>query len=157
VRVYYDEGHHVDVPAYRRLETKSSWDGRIEYTYELASADWKKSDAMEVTNWFNAQNKALSPDPDSNGGQFRRVVRMIKKFARSRTSWKESIATGFMITKLVQEKFVALDERDDYSLRETMRAIRDRLASNKSIDHPVIISEKITRDDDGRPGYFHDR
>ena len=46
VRVYYEEGHHVDVPSYRRLETKNPWDGKITYTYELASADWKASDAL---------------------------------------------------------------------------------------------------------------
>jgi hypothetical protein len=59
-------------------------------------------------------------------------VRLLKKFARSRSSWKALTATGFMITKLADECFVASQGRDDLALRETMKAIRWRLEYNTS-------------------------
>lgn len=157
VRVYYDEGFHVDIPAYRRIETKNWWDGKVTCTYELASSDWKQSDPKEVTNWFKKENERLSPDPGENGGQFRRVVRMLKKFARSRSSWKSRIASGFMITKLASEEFYASAGRDDVALRETMKAIKARLDWNTTVQHPVLEGATLTHDDDGRPGYLRDR
>lgn len=158
VRVYYSEGHHVDVPAYRRLEETSFWTGESEYTYELASAEWKRSDPRQVTNWFNDRNAKLSPDSTSSkGGQFRRVVRLLKKFARSRPSWKSSIATGFMLTKLAEESFVPVLGRDDQAFRETMEKIRSRLTWNTSIEHPVLGGEWLTKDDDARPAFLRKR
>ena len=157
VRVYYNEGYHFDIPSYREIETKNSWDGKLSYSYELASDDWKPSDAREVTEWFKAKNQELSPDPDSNGGQFRRIVRLLKKFARSREDWTEKIATGLMITKLAQEKYAAFEDHDDQALREAMRGIRDCLTLNKVIEHPVLKDEELAKTDDARPGFLHDK
>lgn len=157
VRVYYNEGFHVDVPSYRRLASTDPWTGKTTYTYELASSDWKSSDALEVTRWFKRQNKHHSADFDDTDGQFCRVVRLLKMFARSRASWKSLTATGFMITKLADHSFVASVGRDDIALRETMKAIRWRLEWNKSIHHPTLNGETITHTDDARPGHFKDR
>ena len=154
VRVYYKAGHHVDVPAYRRIEKKNFWTGETTYEYELASADWKSSDPREVTRWFRQKNQELSPDPNTNGGQFRRIVRLLKKFARSRASWKSSMASGFMLTKLAQEEFRKCEGRDDKALRETMQAISDRLAFNETVEHPVLTGETLTNDKDGRPAFL---
>ena len=131
VRVYYDAGYHVDIPVYRRFVESGV------FSYELAATDWKVSDALEVTRWFTDQNEEQSPDL-ANGGQLRRMVRLIKAFARSRPSWRDQIATGFMITKLVSESFNANSDREDKSLRSTMRAIHMRLQGNLVIKHPVL-------------------
>ena len=157
VRVYYNEGFHVDVPAYRRTEVTDNWTGKTTFTYELASSDWKSSDALEVTRWFKRRNEHHNPDADDKDGQFRRVVRLLKAFARSRTSWKSLTATGFMITKLADASFHASKGRDDLSLHETMKAIRWRLVGNTTIQHPTLTGQTITRDNDGRPGHFKDR
>lgn len=157
VRVYYNEGFHVDVPSYRRIDTINAWTGQASYTYELASSDWKPSDALAVTRWFQERNEHHSPDFDDTDGQFCRVVRLLKAFARSRSSWKPLTATGFMITKLADDSFSASAGRDDIALRETMKAIRWRLEWNKSIAHPTLTNETITHDDDARPGHLKDR
>ena len=142
VRVYYDAGYHVDLPAYRKITTKD-WLGQEQVHYELASSSWVRSDARDVTNWFKEQNKALSPDA-SNGRQLRRIVRYIKKFAKSRASWGSQILSGFGITKLVTECFRSSDSRDDESLYETMKAIKDRLIYNLVVVHPVTPDSTIT-------------
>lgn len=89
VRVYYVAGYHVDMPVYRDIASRDAW-GNVTYCHELASTEWKRSDARNVTEWFEGENNNKSPDT-SNGRQLRRVVRQIKKFARSRESWKDQI------------------------------------------------------------------
>ena len=152
VRVYYDAGYHVDLPAYRKVTTKD-WLGQDQVHYELASSSWVRSDARDVTNWFYEQNKALSPD-ESNGRQLRRIVRYIKKFAKSRASWGSQILSGFGITKLVTECFRASIDRDDVAVYETIKAIKDRLLINLVVVHPVTPNSTITSGDDDPKAKF---
>src|SRR5689334_17801750 len=51
VRVVYDAGYHVDIPVYRRVVTKDAF-GKETVHYELASSEGKRSDARDVTEWF---------------------------------------------------------------------------------------------------------
>lgn len=156
VRVYYEAGFHVDVPVYRRVTTKNLW-GDDTYHYELAASDWKRSDARAVASWFEAENDRQSPDT-SNGRQLRRIVRLIKKYARSRDSWKGQVLSGFGITKLVTERYRADAGREDKALYNTMVAIRDRLRGSLVIDHPVTPNETITSGpDDARARFLRDK
>jgi hypothetical protein len=143
VRVFYEAGYHVDLPVYRRVVTKA-WDGSESVHHELASSDWKRSDARDVTKWFEGENDRLSPD-DNDGKQMRRMCREIKKFAQSRSSWSGRIASGFMITKLVTECYCQNAVREDQALHDTMKAIRDRLDRDLIVSHPVTPNETITK------------
>lgn len=156
VRVYYNEGFHVDVPSYRVTEVKDTWTGVTTLKLELASADWKTSDPLEVTKWFRRQNTSLSPDAKGNvDGQYLRSVKLLKMFARSRTSWKGQIATGFMITKLVSDHFYSHPGRDDISLRTVMKNISGR--SQADITHPTLHHERIGSEADPRLKFFKER
>jgi hypothetical protein len=146
VRVHYDAGYHVDIPVYRiRMEKDRS--GKDIEIVELASTDWKRSDARDVTKWFNAENDRQSPDAE-NGRQLRRITRDIKKYAQSRESWADRILGGFGITKLVTECFRGSATREDEALVHTLRAIRDRLDLSLEIKHPVTPNEMITNGPD---------
>ena len=142
VRVLYDAGYHVDLPVYRQVVVRDVFD-QEQIHNELASSDWKRSDARDVTEWFDNENQTQSPD-ESNGRQLRRVVRLIKKFARSRPSWSGQILSGFGITKLVTESYSKDASREDCALHDTMKAIRDRLNYNLIVNHPVTPGETIT-------------
>ena len=156
VRVYYKAGYHVDVPVYRRIVVENAW-GEEETRIELASSDWKVSDPLAVTDWFLDANKDQSPNND-NGGQLRRIVRLLKGFARSRPSWRDYIATGFMISNLVVEKYSANAAREDMALYRTMIAIRDRLRWNLEIEHPTVAGEMLTNGpDDSRARFLRDK
>lgn len=130
VRVYYTAGFHVDVPAYRRLDDDS---------LELAGADWKGSSPTDVTEWFNKAVIDKSPDKN-NGRQMRRVTRLLKFYKQSRDSWKQSMPSGFEVSVLVDECYVADSAREDISLYETMLSIKLRLDDDLEVKHP-------TRDD----------
>jgi len=137
VRIFYNEGYHVDMPIYRIRD--------VDGEYELAAGDkWVVSRAADVEDWFNDVNTTHSPD-DTNGRQFRRIVRFIKKLARSRKSWKGQTANGFTITKLGEECYVPNGSREDIALRETMQAIHDRLQKSLEVDHPVTPGAKLTK------------
>lgn len=156
VRIYYAKGYHVDLPVYRRVTTTDIF-GNQTYHYELASTDWVRSDARDVTAWFDRENAAQSPDTD-NGRQLRRITRLIKKFARSREGWLGRILSGFGITALVVERYCPNAAREDQALYDTMRAIRDRLAWNLVVKHPVTPGATITSGtDDAKARYLRDR
>jgi hypothetical protein len=140
-------GYHVDVPAYRRVIVSGEGTDYEESIYELAGTDWKRSDARDVTEWFENENARQSPDK-SNGRQLRRITRENKKYARSRSSWDGLILGGFGITTLVVECYKANVDREDKALYDTMKAIRDRLERSLSIKHPVTRNETITSDPD---------
>lgn len=148
VRVYYNEGYHVDIPVYRR--TGNSRDG---YSYELAGSSWKASDPLAVTKWFSKQVGDKSVDL-SRDGQLRRIVRLLKCFARSRESWRSRIATGFMISKLVTECYESALGRDDTSLRQTMAAMKARLDWSLEVDHPVLNEKLTSGPDDARTKFL---
>lgn len=156
VRVYYDAGYHVDLPAYRRVVTKDIF-GKEQVTYELAGSEWKRSDGRDVTAWFEDEKNEKSPDED-NGRQLRRIVRDIKKFARGRPSWAPQILSGFGITKLVVECYQPDAAREDKALHNTMKAIRDRLKYNLVVEHPVTLDDTITKgNDDPKAKFLRDR
>jgi hypothetical protein len=140
VRVYYNDGFHVDIPVYRTFEE----DGRTKK--EIASAgEWKTSDPEDITNWFNDAVTSKSPD-ETNGRQLRRIVRFLKYWSKSRSSW--AMPSGFIISVLTEEIYPhqGWTDRDDQALLAVMRGIRNRLLFKERVDRPVDPKEEITND-----------
>jgi hypothetical protein len=151
VRVFYEKGYHVDLPVYRRVVTSTAFGD--EFHYELAaSSGWKRSDARDVSAWYEGE-RAKSAD----GVQLRRINRDLKKYARSRYSWRGGILSGFGISVLTTERF-RVNDREDRALYDTMVAIRDRLNWDLEIAHPVTPGDTITSgSDDARARCFRDK
>lgn len=152
VRIHYDQGYHMDVPVYRQI-VEEDWAGNQKTSWEVAGADWKPSDPKGVTDWFQKENESQSPDAE-NGRQLRRVVRLIKAFARSRPSWKDHIASGFMISVLVVERYRGNEGREDRALFDTMVAMIDRLRWDLKVKHPVVEGEYLTKGTDDARARF---
>ena len=152
VRVLYEAGYHVDLPVYRRVVTSTFFGDEAQY-YELAaSGGWKRSDARDVSKWYEGE-RAKSAD----GQQLLRVNRYLKKYARSRRSWRAGILSGFGISVLVVECF-RHHEREDRALYDTMVAIRNRLNWDLEVAHPVTPGDYITSGaDDARARSFRDK
>ena len=151
VRVYYEPGYHVDLPVYRRVVTSTFFGDTTHYEL-AASSGWKRSDAREVTGWYEDER-----GKSSDGQQLRRINRDLKKYARSRHSWRSGILSGFGISVLVVERFWH-NYREDRALYETMVAIRDRLNWDLEIEHPVTPDDYITNGpNDARARRFRDR
>lgn len=146
IRVTYIKGYNVDVTVYRVKE-----DG----VAELASSDWKPSDARLASNWFNHFNKKHSPG-EENGRQFRRIVRLIKKITSNRKSWRLRVTSGFGVTILASECYYPCKDRDDLSLLNTLTNIRGRLHQNLSIKNPVPPNDYIAKNDNARSKYLRE-
>ena len=151
VRVFYQEGYHVDQPVYRRVVTPGFLGDEVHY--ELASGSgWKRSDAREVTDWYDGERRE-----SADGHLLLRINRDLKKYARSRQSWRTGILSGFGISVLTVECFKS-DDREDVALYDTMVAIRDRLARYLRIAHPVTPGDYITDGFDDAPArMFRDK
>jgi hypothetical protein len=132
VTVWYAAGHHVDLAVYREVTNGSQkW-------LEHAGASWTRRDPQEVTDWFREHVKHRSPVETVGGArkrQLRRVVRLVKKFARSRPSW--SLPSGFILTALAVEQYRPDAKRDDVALYNTLVAIQQRVRARTEVLNPV--------------------
>lgn len=132
VTVWYAEGPHVDLAIYRETTT---WFGTTEL--EHAGPDWNVRDPEKVTNWFTdaVENDSPSFFASVDGGQLRRITRLVKAFTRSRKSW--SLPGGMITTTLVVEVYQPDDDRDDVALYKTLVRLRDRLRGTTDVRSPA--------------------
>lgn len=148
VRQQYPDGYHIDVPVYRRIRSKDLWGNEV-IEYELASGDdWVESDARSVTRWYNNAVGTELRMGQSDTSQLRRVTRLTKKMARSRSAWKKGTCSGICISKLVVDHFVSAVGRDDDALRETWKAIKNALSLSLRIGHPVYLNKNLAEEGD---------
>lgn len=153
VRQIYPAGYHIDLPVYRIQSSNNAW-GEETVKYELASGDeWIESDARAVTQWFKYKVSQDINSGDTDHSQMRRVVKLIKKMARSRKVWKSKTTSGICITKLVVDHMVNYTGRDDNSLRSTMKAIKAALDISRQIRHPVL-NKNLAEWDDEKVEFF---
>lgn len=132
VRVYYEDGPHVDIPVYR---STTDWIGNEKY--ELASADWKESDPKGVNKWFREWTKAKKV---SGIAHSRELIRLLKAMCKNRPSYT-TLPSGFVVTVLVRERYRCADGRLDIELRKVIEAIHRRLGENLTVEHPVVHGE----------------
>ncbi len=141
VRVYYAEGHHVDLAIYRWYE-----DNVGNSVYEHAGSEWSPRNPMTITDWFNSTVHEHSPSKDLGAtvaeNQMRRVVRWLKAFTKSREHW--DLPGGLIISILVAECYQPNDHRDDICLYETMVSIYNRLCVDESVKNPTDTSQTLT-------------
>ena len=128
VRVYYNDGPHVDIPVYREVE---DWLG--DTSYELASAEWKKSDPDGVNDWFTDWLKGKR---DSGQKHSRELIRLMKSICKNRPSY--SLPSGFVTTVLIEECYTATNDRLDLDLRHVISSVYDRLCRDLWVKHPVV-------------------
>jgi len=133
VRVFYkeedEERHHVDFPVYRKFADD---DGNI--VKELAGGDgWMLSDPTQVNQWFLDEVIRLNKITDGWGTQFRRLVQLMKRFARSRSNW--DLPNGMKLTMLTHECLPYYEERIDVAFRRLLEAMETRLKTNKVINN----------------------
>jgi len=130
VRIHYAAGYHIDMPVYRICKDENGDD-----YLELAGSEWKESNPEGVTKWFDDAANDRSPD-SRKGGQLRRIVRLMKVFAKTITGTKPP--SGLIVSVLAIDHYCYFkhESRDDVSLYETMRLFYDRLVGDLNVYHP---------------------
>jgi len=130
VRVFYEEGHHVDIPAFRVYDA-----GTDKERQELAGMfGFTPSNPTEIFLWFEDAVKLLNKQRDGLGGQLRRMIRLMKRFARSRgDNW--DMPNGLKLTMLIEEKLPGSLQRDDECFYWLLRALKQRLAISLEVEN----------------------
>ncbi len=150
VRVHYNEGYHVDVPAYKKVKTQDVY-GKDVTILEHAGASWQESAPQAVTTWFNQANKDLSPAEDP--GQFRRVVRLLKMYTKRTNTSNNKSPSGFVISVLAKECYKPDAERLDRAVYNTIVAIHERLKYSTVVKHPIL-EKNLAEDNDNKVIYL---
>jgi len=134
VTVWYADGAHVDFAIYRQSGT----------TLEHAGPNWQALDPTAVKDWFDSKVEALSPEffTTVRKHQFRRIVRWVKMFARSRRKW--DLPGGMILSALLAETYQLHRKRDDIALYTTLHATLERLQNSLAVRSPVNSSD-LTR------------
>lgn len=121
VRVIYADGYQCDFPVFRRSCVGGEWQ------YELSSGDdWDESDPKAMNAWVETEVSERSPET-TGSYQLRRIIRFGKYFAKTHASRLNlKFPSGLVATALFINEYVPIEERDDYSFRETLRNISCR-------------------------------
>ncbi|GAB4205927.1 MAG: hypothetical protein OHK0022_32490 [Roseiflexaceae bacterium] len=141
VTVWYADGYHIDFAVYREITDENG-----ETVTEHAGAEWKVRNPVEISDWFQNEVDTQSPQR-ANGAsvkdkQMRRVVQLLKAFARSRDNW--DLPGGMIISRLVSERYRADPHRDDAALYGTMDAIHKRLLISCRVYDPIHTDQELT-------------
>lgn len=122
VRVFYAEGYHVDVPSFRVHNADTDNESQ-----ELAGENgWRASDPTEINVWFEKRVQELNQLQEGAGSQFRRMIRLLKRFARSRgDEW--DMPNGLKLTMLTDECFERSADRDDKAFFFLLQKMSSRL------------------------------
>ena len=139
VRVYYDDGPHVDIPVYR---STTDWIGNDKY--ELASVDWKDSDPEGVNRWFREWVKAKK----AGGMEYsRELIRLVKSICKNRPSYT-TLPSGFVLTVLVQECYQSSNGTPRHRTAGAHRGHPPSTRSNNlMVAHPVVTGEWLIDED----------
>ncbi|HVU08080.1 MAG TPA: hypothetical protein VHG89_06010 [Verrucomicrobiae bacterium] len=128
VRVYYSEGYHVDVPSFRVIDADTS----DEHQELAGKAGWKASDPTQINRWFEERVQKLNRIQEDAGGQFRRMIRLLKRFARSRgKQW--NMPNGLKLTMLADECFERSFGRDDKAFYFLLSNLNERLHKSRVV------------------------
>ncbi|KAB2902189.1 MAG: hypothetical protein F9K27_17590 [Anaerolineae bacterium] len=145
VTVWYAEGYHIDLAVYRCY-----LDMFGNEVIEHAGVEWTHRNPSEITDWFRNEVVRQSPSPSDGATvkekQMRRVVQLLKMFAKSRSSW--NLPGGLLISVLVAECYRPDWNRDDVAFYNTIAAIHTRLQRSTEILNPVDPSLKLTYKDE---------
>jgi hypothetical protein len=127
VRVIYAEGYHIDLAIYRKINGKY-------HLARLGEDQWVPSDARAFNNCFYTRLEKTE--------QMRSCIKYLK-------AWKDYEGCdlkGIHITVLVGLNHIAVKDRDDVSLTQTIQKIIAHMKNNRSICNPIENAENLISD-----------
>lgn len=137
VRVNYEGGYHVDIPVYRATTAFG------QTKFEIAGVEWRKTNPREITEWFD-ERVAATKRGDESDPQLRRMVRLIKKYARVQCGDTDA-PSGLILTVLVNEAHPSNQDREDEALRSVLQRVKRRLDGYWQVYNPRDTSEQLTK------------
>ncbi|TXE13471.1 CBASS cGAMP synthase [Algoriphagus aquimarinus] len=142
VRVIYKGDYHIDLPVYyKESESNDAENPHL----AIKNTGWSKSDPKEFKDWFN--------DKKDSKGQLVRTVRSLKAWCDNRD---EKMPNGLTMTVLASNN-IKYNDRDDISLRDTIKEIRSSLKSSWSCIMPTTPKDDLLENYNGDKDYFFEQ
>ncbi len=126
IRVIYKGDFHIDLPVYYKT------DENLHPFLAVKNSNWEKSDPKEFITWFN-DNKDIE-------GQLIKIIKYLKGWCDDQS---HNMPSGLCMTVLAERNFVQSSERDDISLRDTLKNIRNSLQQNWECKMPTTPKDDI--------------
>jgi hypothetical protein len=139
IRVIYQGDYHIDLPIYyKESETNDSENPHI----AIKNTGWSKSDPKEFKGWFKNQK--------DDKGQLVKIARYLKAWCDNRS---KKMPNGLTMTVLACNN-IKYDDRDDISLRDTLKEIKKTLEFNWSCVMPTTPKDDLLENYSASKDYF---
>jgi hypothetical protein len=127
IRVIYAGDYHIDLPAYTKFKEEG----------------FKESDPLDFIKWFR-NSPRLTPQ----------LIRIIKDFKSWCDHVRHKMPSGLAMT-ILAEKYIQPNDRDDITLRDTLKKVHDDLKINWACQMPVTPYDDLFEEfDDNRKFNF---
>lgn len=128
IRVIYQDDYHIDLPVYNKLDK----DDQEEIPNLADKKDgFSESDPKAFVEWFHDQK-------DDN----RQLVRVVKYLKAWGDNIRNKMPTGLALSLLAVECITA-NERDDIALKDTIRAIKEKLTLTWMLKMPTAPNDDL--------------
>lgn len=139
IRVIYKNDYHIDLPVYYKHDSDNDKENPH---LGLNNGDWQQSDPKEFKDWVK-KNK----DKD---GQLVRIVRYLKAWC---DNLPKKMPSGLAMTVLAVNN-IEYNDRDDISLRNTLKKIKTTLTADWSCIMPTTPKDDLFEIYKGDRDYF---
>ena len=139
VRVIYQGDYHIDLPVYYKESEKNNLENPH---LAVKDGDWQKSDPKEFRDWFIKIK--------DEKGQLIRTVRYLKAWCDNRA---KKMPSGLAMTVLASNS-IKYNDRDDISLRDTLKEIKKVLKLNWACVMPTTPKDDLFENYTGDKDYF---
>jgi hypothetical protein len=139
IRSIFSKEYEIDMPVYFKINGKA-------YQLAVKNIGWENSDAKGVVDWFNNQK-------DKNG-QLLRLVKYAKGWG---DNIRNKMPSGLAMTILVSnaKANIFYNDRDDITLRDTLKEIKKALDLKFQCIVPAIPNDDLFKDyDKNRKDHF---
>lgn len=141
IRNIFTSDYEIDMPVYYKIDGKE---------YQLAVKDngWEDSDPKAFIKWFNKQKDAA--------GQLLKIVKYLKGWGDHK---RNKMPSGLAMTILAcnAKARIVYNERDDITLRDTMKEIKKALDTKFECVVPAVPNDDLFKDyDKARKDNFMD-
>ncbi|MET0461956.1 MAG: cyclic GMP-AMP synthase DncV-like nucleotidyltransferase [Chitinophagaceae bacterium] len=127
IRNIFTNDYEIDMPIYYKVEGE-------EYQLAVKDQGWEKSDPKALIKWFNQQK-------DVNG-QLIRIVKYLKGWADHK---RNRMPSGLAMTILAcdAKTKIVYNDRDDITLKDTLKEIRKALKEDFKCIVPVVPGDDL--------------
>lgn len=132
IRNIFTSDYEIDMPVYYKIDGK-------EYQLAVKDTGWEDSDPKAFIKWFNKQKDAA--------GQLLKIVKYLKGWGDHKRNKMPSGLAMTILASNAKAKFV-YNDRDDITLRDTLKEIKKALDAKFECVVPVVPKDDLFKDYD---------